>query len=78
MIRWQEVRALAGGFQWHDMEAQVAVEREDGLYAACGLPRDRWLLISVEWDGQESSSERWRFPGLTVVAEKDMTAPPGG
>ena len=78
LIRWQEVRALAGGFQWHDMEAQVAVEREDGLYAACGLPRDRWLLISVEWDGQESSSERWRFPGLTVVAEKDITAPPGG
>ena len=77
-IRWQEVRALARGFQGHDMEAQVAVEREDGLYAACGLPRDRWLLISVEWDGQESRSERWRFPGLTVVAEKDMTAPPGG
>ncbi len=78
LIRWQEVRALARGFRWHDMEAQVAVEREDGLYAACGLPRDRWLLISVEWDGQESRSERWRFPGLTVVAEKDMTAPPGG
>lgn len=78
LIRWQEVSTLAGVLRWRDKEAQVPVEREDGLYAACGLPRDLSLLISVEWDGQESRSERLRFPGLTVVVEKDMTVPPGG
>ncbi len=77
-IRWQEVRALAGGFQRQDMETRVAIERKDGFYSACGLPRDRWLQISVVWAGQESRSERWRFPGMTVVAKKDMTTPPSG
>ena len=78
LIRWQEVRALPGGFQRRDIEARVSVEREDGMFAACGLPSDRWLQISVDWAGTESQSERWRFPGMRVVAEKDMTAPSGG
>ena len=78
LIRWQEVRALAGGFQGTDMEAQVAVERNDGYYAACGLPRDRWLEIAVEWNGTEMQSERWRFPGMSVVAKKDLRVLPGG
>ncbi len=77
-IRWQEVRALAGGFQRQDLEAQVAVERYDGSYAACGLPRDRWLEIVVEWEGRETRPERWRFPGMTVVVKKDLTVTPGG
>ncbi len=56
---------MARGFQRQDLEARVTVERPDGLYAACGIPRDRSLQISVEWAGQESRSERWRFPGMT-------------
>jgi hypothetical protein len=76
-IGWQEIRAMPGGFQSQQIQAEVDVAREDGFYAACGLPRDRWLQISVEWDDFETRSERWRFPGMTVVAHKDMTAPTG-
>ena len=75
-IVWDEVIALPNGFQNVQLEANVAVARSDGLYAACGIPRDRWLQISVEWDGRESRPERWRFPGMTVVTEKDLSTPP--
>ncbi len=77
-IGWQEIRAVPGGFQRRDIEAEADVARDDGLFAVCGLPRDRWLQVSVEYNGQETRSERWRFPGMTVVVQKDMTAPSGG
>ncbi len=77
-IRWDEVRALIAGFQRQDLESQVEVRQPNGLYAVCALPRDRWLQISVTWNGERGPPQRWRFPGMAVVAEKDLTAPTGG
>jgi hypothetical protein len=78
LIRWQEIRAREGGFLRQDMEARVLVDREDGRYAACGMPRDQWLDVSLDWAGEESLAARWRFPGMSMVAEMDITVPEGG
>ena len=48
LIHGQESRVRAGGFLRQDMEARLLVEREDGRYAACGVPRDQWLDVSLE------------------------------
>ncbi len=77
-IRWDEVRALITGFQRQDFEGRFEVRQPTGLYAVCALPRDRWLWISVTWNGEQSPPERWRFPAMAVVAEKDLTVPSEG
>ena len=77
-IRWDEVRTLITGFQQQQFEGTVEVHHPTGLYAVCALPRDRWLQIAVTWNGERGPPERWRFPGMAVVAEKDLTVPSEG
>ena len=78
LIRWQDIRARQTGLLGQDMEARVTVDRADGRYAVCGMPRDKWLEVVLVWAGEESDPVRWRFPGMSLVAEMDVTVPGGG
>ena len=43
------------------------------LFLACGLPRDRALDISVEWNGIESQPERFRLSETQRVSRRNIT-----
>ena len=84
-ISWQEiVRSTTGRFGLdevftsQDWESNLTVERTDGFYWACGIPRGASVDVVVTLGDVESEPLRFRFPEMEIVTRQDVVVPSGG
>ncbi len=81
-IRWQEVvRSRLERFSpnevltTQDWESNLTVEREDGFYWACGIPRGGVFEVVATRNDVESEPIRLRFPEDATVLRQDVITP---
>jgi hypothetical protein len=81
-IRWQEVvRSRLERFSLNevlttqDWESNLTVEREDGFYWACGIPRGGVVEVVATRNDVESEPIRLRFPEAATVLRQDVITP---
>ena len=72
-VAWEEVERRAGTLQVVYKVLTTSELRDDGLFVMCGLPRDRSVDITVEWNGSESRPERFQLSERQRVSRRDIT-----
>ena len=75
-IEWQEIRENAGRGIVQEMTTTSEVS-DDGLFLVCGLPRDRTVNVTVEWNGIESPTQQVRLVSSRLITRQDITIPEG-
>ena len=84
-ISWQEIARSTTGrfgldevFTSQDWESNLTVERTDGFYWVCGIPRGASVDVVVTLGDVESEPLRFRFPEMEIVTRQDVMVPSGG
>ena len=72
-VAWQEIEELAGRVRVVHKVLTSSELPGDGLFLMCGLPRDRSVDITVEWNGIESRPERFQLSERQHVSRRDIT-----
>ncbi len=72
-VDWEEVGRRAGNIGVVYRELSTPVLPDDGFFLMCGVPRDRSVDITVEWNGIESRPERFVLSGAQRVSRRDVT-----
>ena len=73
-VAWEEFERQANGnFRTVDRMVTTPELGDDGFFLMCGLPRDRSVDITVEWNGIESRPERFQLSGMQRASRRDIT-----
>lgn len=48
---------------------------DDGVFLACGVPRDRRVEVTAEWNGVKSSPEQFYLVPTQLVSRRNITIP---
>ena len=72
-LEWEEVERRFGSIGVVYRELTTPVLPDDGFFVMCGVPRDRSVDITVEWNGTESRPERFVLSGGQRVSRRDIT-----
>jgi hypothetical protein len=72
-VDWEEVGRRAGSVGVVYKELATTARPDDGFFVMCGVPRDRSVDITVEWNGIESRPERFLLSGAQRVSNRNIT-----
>ena len=73
-VAWQEFEIQANGNpRTVDNVVTTPELEDDGFFLMCGLPRDRPVDITVEWNGIESEPERFQLSASQRASRRDIT-----
>ena len=48
---------------------------DDGVFVACGVPRDRRVEVTAEWNGVKSSPEQFYLVPTQLASRRNITIP---
>ena len=74
-VAWEEIEERGGRVRVVYKALTTSELRDDGLFLMCGLPRDRSVDITVEWNGGESRPERFQLSQTQRISRRDITIP---
>ena len=72
-VDWEEVGRRVGSLGVVYKELATTGRPDDGFFLMCGVPRDRSVDITVEWNGIESRPVRFLLSGAQRVSRRDVT-----
>ena len=72
-VLWEEVERRGGNLGTVARVLTTSELADDGFFLICGLPRDRSVDITVEWNGMESRPERFQLSQTQLVSRRDVT-----
>ena len=72
-VTWEEVERLGGRLRVVYKDLTTSELPDDGSFLMCGLPRDRSVDITIDWNGIESRPERFRLSETQRVFRRDIT-----
>ena len=71
-VGWEEFGQQAGSFGTIHKVLTMSELPDDGLFLICGLPRDRPVDITVEWNGIESPPERFQLSETQRTSRRNI------
>lgn len=71
-VTWREVAEAAAGWTTIPKVLTASPPSGDGFFFVCGVPRDKPVDITVEWNGIESLPDRFRLSRTQRVSQRDI------
>jgi hypothetical protein len=72
-VAYPDVTARLGYLRRFDLDLTTTALSDDGFFLVCGLPRDRQVEVTVEWNGMRSTTERFYLLRTQRVSRRDIT-----
>ena len=72
-VAWEEFEQQGGTFGTVHKVLTTSELPDDALFLVCGLPRDRAVDLTVEWNGIESRIERFQLSRAQRVSRRNIT-----
>ncbi len=72
LVTWREVAEAAAGWTTIPKVLTASPPSGDGFFFVCGVPRDKPVDITVEWNGIESLPDRFRLSRTHRVSQRDI------
>ena len=72
-VAWEEFEQLGGTLGTVHKVLTTSELPDDALFLVCGLPRDRAVDLTVEWNGIESRIERFQLSRAQRVSRRNIT-----
>ena len=72
-VAWEEFEQQGGTFGTVHKVLTTSELPDDALFLVCGLPRDRAVDLTVEWNGIESRIDRFQLSRALRVSRRNIT-----
>ena len=76
-VEWEEFEQQAGSLRTIRKGLTTSEISDNGVFLACGLPRDRPVDVTVEWKGIEAPTVQVHLFASQRVTHRDITIPEG-